>query len=150
MKLLGVLILVMTASAAWGADANYYDCKGEGVSVRMATAGYTGLPTLTVTSVGANSENSPGGSLAHVTVEETAMGLLAVGQYTQIADATLRYSLIVPRVIVGDSGLKGINGMLVRTLAGGMPPPPGAPIYPHAVQSNIFTPVSCDVRFAAF
>ncbi len=148
MKTLVSLVLATVASVSDGVEANNYDCKGQGVTLHMSTAGYGGSPTLTVTPASVSSANSPGGVLANVVREDNFMGISVTGRFTQIADATLVYTLIVPDVIVGDSPIGSVKGMLVRTLSGGLIPPTSN--YPHVVQSNTFTPVVCDASHVIF
>ena len=138
-----IALSVSLSSAAFASEANIYKCKGQGVGVRMTLSSFTGEPTLKVDALTAESENSPGGRLEKVKVSETAMGLEVTGDFIEIADATLSYTLIVPHIIVNEANpvMTG-NAMLVRSMTGGFIPPSAE--LARVVESNKFTPLVCE------
>jgi len=71
------------------------------------------------------------------------MGLMACGYYRGIADAALSFTLIAPTVIIADDEqVAGVEGMLIRSFAGLMPPPTNTPVSGPR-QKLQFSPVTC-------
>jgi hypothetical protein len=115
----------------------------------MTLSSVRGTPTLKVDASSPNSENTPGGRLENVTAIETAMGLAVTGEFVEIADATLKYTLIVPHMIVNQTILTmSGNAMLVRSMTGGFIPPSSE--MARVVETNKFTPMVCDASLVLF
>lgn len=144
MKVAIILASLFIAPTAMAIEANFYKCKGDGVEVTMTLSSVSGEPTLKVDATNEESANAPGGRLEKVTATETAMGLQVTGEFIEIADATLTYTLIAPRVVVNDAKpMFTASGLLVRTMVAGFIPPNAE--MPRVVEGNKFTPVVCEV-----
>lgn len=141
-KFISAAMFLITPSLM-AAEANIYKCKGEGVDVRLTLSSFSGQPALKVDATNAESENAPGGRLEKIDVIETAMGYQVTGEFVEIADATLKYTLIVPHVVLNDAtSMLSAQGMLVRTMVAGFIPPSAE--MPQVVEGNKFTPVTCE------
>ncbi len=143
MKAMLVILGVFCPVAAWAnPTANVYRCVGENTAAHVYLRPGNLSPVMSVVNLGLGGSETHEESLDHVVADHGAMGLLIEGRFAAIADAKLTFTLIVPAVVVKDQDVTGVEGMLVRSFAGTMPPPEHM-VIPGPVQDNEFRPVTC-------
>lgn len=132
----------LAAGSATAAEANRFECSGEAQIAILHRSLDTGSATLKVTNLGLGGDSAEF-DLDRVTLRQDMMGLMACGYYRGIADATLSFTLIVPTVVIADDEpVPGVEGMLIRSFAGLMPPPTNTPVSGPR-QKLQFSPVTC-------
>ena len=147
MKRLILTLGIMLPAAVYANNtADQYVCKGDQASVKVEFGPEGHLPTMAVTNLGMGGSDSHEEALDRVEVEKSPMGLLVTGRFAAIADAKLTFTLIVPVVVIKDQDINGVEGMLVRSFEGTMPPPAHTSIL-GPLQHNEFRRVTCVASF---
>jgi len=147
MKLMHVFFVValwakLAAGSATAAEANRFECTGEAQIVILHRSLDSSIARLQVSNLGFG-EDMAEFQLDRVSVRQDLMGVMAWGYYRGIADMAVTFALIVPTVlIVDDQQVSGVEGMLIRSVAGLLPPPTSNSISGPR-QSLLFSPVSC-------
>jgi hypothetical protein len=132
----------LAGGSATAAEANRFECSGEAQVAILHRSLDTGTAALKVTNLGLGGDSAEF-DLDRVTLRQDMMGLMACGYYRGIADASLSFTLIVPTVIIADDEpVAGVEGMLIRSFAGLMPPPANTPVSGPR-QKLQFSPVTC-------
>ena len=132
----------LAGGSATAAEANRFECSGEAQVAILHRSLDTGSASLRVTNLGLGGDSAEF-DLDRVTIRQDMMGIMACGYYRGIADASLSFTLIVPSVIIADDQpAPGVEGMLIRSFAGLMPPPNNTPISGPR-QTLQFFPVTC-------
>jgi hypothetical protein len=143
MKAMLVFMGILCPTLAWAnPTANHYRCVGENTAATVYLRPGSLAPVMSVINLGLGGSETHEETLDNVVADHGAMGLLIEGRFAAIADAKLTFTLIVPAVVIKDHDVKGVEGMLVRSFAGTMPPPEHM-IIPGPVQDNEFRPVTC-------
>ncbi|WP_141731842.1 hypothetical protein [Oligoflexus tunisiensis] len=146
MKLiLTVAMMTFASSPSFSADlskANLYDCQGRNTQVSFSTSSLTGEPQLHLS-------GSPfaGQKLTATELEETRMGYQASVSVANIYDASIDYTLIVPVVMTTRGQTFQVNGVLIKTSAGGLISPESIP---GPVQQNTLTALRCRATLVDF
>ena len=132
----------LAGGSATAAEANRFECSGDGQVVTLHRSVDTGAASLQVTNLGLGGDSAEF-NLDRVTLRQDIMGIMACGYYRGITDASLSFTLIVPTVIIADDlPISGVEGMLVRSFAGLMPPPNNS-VVGGLRQKLDFIPVTC-------
>jgi hypothetical protein len=134
---------VLMASGAFAAGfANHYECIGDDTAATVYFGPGGAAPAFKVVNLGLGGPDTTEVKLDRVTSEFSPMGRLVTGVFTNIADARLTFTMIIPTVGIEDEDVRDVKAMLVRTLEGTMPPPSGG-MGSGPRQSNEFRPVTC-------
>ena len=132
----------LAGGTATAAEANRFECRGDGQLTTLHRSVDSGSASLKVTNLGLGGEVSEY-DLDRVTIRQDIMGIMACGYYRGIADASLSFTLVVPTVVIADDApVVGISGLLIRSFAALMPPPNNAPISGPRQQLQ-FVPLTC-------
>lgn len=132
----------LAGGTATAAEANRFECSGDGQVVILHRSVDSGSASLKVTNLGLGGDSAEF-DLDRVTIRQDIMGIMACGYYRGIADASLSFTLIVPTVLIADDQpVVGFSGLLIRSFAALMPPPSNAPISGPR-QSLQFIPLTC-------
>ena len=131
--------LAGTATLFANIYADTYSCR----PVNAHTTLQGSVRLITSPSYSLRSFAISGLELGQIKISEGPIGIEALGRDMYIADATLDYKIIVPKVVLNEHrDSQQVFGMIIRSLAGTLPPPNHTQLGP--VQLLDFEPLNCN------
>jgi hypothetical protein len=148
MKTIFVLASLIVAPYAAAAnsrlnEANHYVCREKGgISVIMDTTSLNGKPRLHLSGPDIQPD-----LLSATELDRTVMGHRAVVSEKYLSDLTVHYTFIVPEVMTTLGQNQAVQGILIKSSAGGIIDPS---MVPGPIQKNSVLQLSCQATFVIF
>jgi hypothetical protein len=148
MKTIFVLASLIMAPYAAAAntrlnEANHYVCREKGgLSVTMDTTGLDGKPRLYLSGPDIQPD-----LLSATELERTIMGHRATVSEKYLSDLSVHYTFIAPEVMTTLGKNQPVQGILIKTSAGGIIDPS---MIPGPIQKNSVLQLSCQATFVIF